>query len=148
MGIRTAKITDLLEWANMRCQLWPDSSDGHISELEAYFSGESIDIVEAFVMENEPGALVGFLEMNIRNFAEGSRSPKLPYVEAWFVREEHRGKGFGKELMKKAERWAVEKGFSELASDTELENKKSISIHKSLGFDETERIVCFLKKLS
>ena len=50
-------------------------------------------------------------------------------------------------LMKAAEQWAQEKGFSELASDTETSNLKSIAIHKQLGFEETERVVCFLKQL-
>ncbi len=147
MRIRKAKRGDLAEWANMRAQLWPDSPDGHIGEIEDYFSGASIDIVQAFVLENQEGSLSGFMELNIRNFAEGSRSPKLPYVEAWFIREEYRGKGFGKKLIKRAERWAIERGYSELASDTEITNQKSIAIHKTLGFEETERIVCFLKKL-
>ena len=148
MKIRTAKQIDRKAWAEMRSQLWPDSTDGHIGEIEEYFSGKSIDIVEAFVIEEEGGALVGFIELNIRNFAEGSRSPKLPYVEAWFVRADYRGKGYGQSLMRQAEKWARERGYKELASDTEIENTKSIAIHKKLGFAETDRIVCFLKKLS
>lgn len=49
--------------------------------------------------------------------------------------------------MEQAEAWAVERGFFELASDTEINNEKGIAIHKRLGYQETERIVCFLKKL-
>ncbi|MCU7845660.1 MAG: GNAT family N-acetyltransferase [Candidatus Thiodiazotropha sp. (ex Monitilora ramsayi)] len=148
MKIRTAKACDRKEWAEMRSLLWPDSADGHVAEIKEYFSGKSIDIVEAFVVEDEEGALSGFMELNIRNFAEGSRSPRLPYVEAWFVRADYRGRGYGKALMRHAEKWAIERGYQELASDTEIENTKSIAIHKQLGFIETERVVCFLKKLS
>ncbi|MEW8525625.1 MAG: GNAT family N-acetyltransferase [Candidatus Thiodiazotropha endolucinida] len=148
MKIRTAKSRDQKAWAEMRSQLWPDSADGHMGEIEEYFSGKSIDIVEAFVVEEEGGALVGFIELNIRNFAEGSRSPRLPYVEAWFVRADYCGKGYGTALMRHAEKWAIERGYQELASDTEIENTTSIAIHKQLGFIETERVVCFLKKLS
>jgi aminoglycoside 6'-N-acetyltransferase I len=43
---------------------------------------------------------------------------------------------------------AIENGYKELASDTEISNTQSIEIHKKLGFKETERVVCFLKKLT
>ena len=91
--------------------------------------------------------MVGFLEINIRNFAEGSQQSKVPYVEGWFVDKQYQGQGWGRLLMHSAEQWALTRGFSELASDTELHNKASIEIHKTLGFKEVERVVCFLKKL-
>lgn len=43
--------------------------------------------------------------------------------------------------------WAKECGFKELASDAELENTDSINAHKALGFEETGRTVCFIKRL-
>lgn len=147
MNIRKMRKADIKEWARMRLELWPGSLDVHICELEDYFSGLSIDIVYAVAVDIGEKSLAGFMELNIRNFAEGSRSPKLPYVEAWFIDEAYRGKGFGKQLMSFAEKWAVSQDFSELASDTEIGNKRSIKIHKALGFRETERIVCFLKDL-
>ncbi|MDJ0956908.1 MAG: GNAT family N-acetyltransferase [Arenicellales bacterium] len=147
MKIRPAQTSDKQDWANMRYRLWPDSIDVHLDEIEEYFNGESIDIVQAYVVEDEDGSLVGFMELNIRNFAEGSRSPRLPYLEAWYVEEAYRGNGYGKKLMLMAENWAIDKGYSELASDTNIENETSIAMHKSLGFKETERIITFLKKL-
>ena len=145
--IRVAKGSDLEQWAEMRSVLWPVSQNDHSKELADYFSGESIDIVEAFIIETEQAEVAGFIELNIRNFAEGSRSPRVPYVEAWFIRPKFRGKGYGKALMERAESWAIEKGFKELASDTELSNEKSIALHKHFGYVETERVVCFLKRL-
>jgi aminoglycoside 6'-N-acetyltransferase I len=50
--------------------------------------------------------------------------------------------------MKQAAQWATGLGFSELASDTEIDNVDSIARHKRLGFKETYRVVCFLKKLN
>ena len=49
--------------------------------------------------------------------------------------------------MAHAERWARALGYSELASDAEIDNTVSIAAHRALGFEETDRIVCFLKKL-
>lgn len=49
--------------------------------------------------------------------------------------------------MSYAEKWALSLDYSELASDAEVENERSISMHSHFGFKEVERIVCFLKKL-
>lgn len=147
MIIRPISIKDKLEWSKMRTELWPDTADCHISEIEEFYSGKSVDIVEVFIVE-VANSIVGFIELNIRNFAEGSRQSQVPYVEGWFIKEGSQNKGYGKSLMLKAEEWAVSKGFDELASDTELDNLKSIAIHKKLGYVETERVVCFLKNLN
>ena len=45
------------------------------------------------------------------------------------------------------EKWAAARGYTELASDAELENSLSIRLHRRLGFSEVERNVTFLKKL-
>lgn len=38
--------------------------------------------------------------------------------------------------------------FSELASDTEIDNYRSIEIHEKLGFTITKKVICFLKTLT
>ena len=131
----------------MRNFLWPGSLKEHTDEINKYFSNEETDMIEVFVLEKTPGKLGGFIELNVRNYAEGSVSPKVPYVEGWYVDEDLRGRGYGRQLIKAAETWAIENGFNELASDAELQNPDSIAAHKALGFREVERIVCFLKKL-
>ena len=50
----------------MRSELWPDSKDDHMVELEQYFLGSSIDIVQAYVIEDENEIAVGFIELNLR----------------------------------------------------------------------------------
>lgn len=49
--------------------------------------------------------------------------------------------------MEHAERWARERGFIELASDTTIENAESLAVHASCGFEETERLVKLRKSL-
>jgi len=144
MIVRSAKKIDIEHWSRMRNLLWPDSIETNKVEIERYFSNTSTQIRECFLIETD-GKPVGFVEVNIRNYAEGSTSQRVPYVEGWYVDEAHRGKGLGKLLMEKVESWARENGYSEIASDAEIENRKSIAIHKRLGFMETDRIVCFLK---
>ena len=147
MNIRKATPNDAEQWSQMRTDLWPDTPDHHYREIQAYFAGTSIDI-EALIILEVDANIAGFIELNIRNFAEGSQNPQVPYVEGWYIKPAYRNKGYGKALMKYAEQWALAKGFKELASDTELDNHKSIAIHQGLGYKETERVVCFLKKLN
>ena len=147
MTVRTAQAKDAQAWSEMRTLLWPDTDDDHHSEIYEYFNDRSRDIQQVYVVETENG-VVGFIELNIRNYAEGSLNPEVPYIEGWFVDPQHRGQGFGAELIKQAESWAKSLGFQELASDAEILNTQSIDVHRHLGFDETDRIVCFLKKLN
>lgn len=132
----------------MRNGLWPSSMEEHLEEIGKYFANGEIDIVEVFVHDRGNGKLGGFIELNLRNWVEGSKSSNIPYIEGWYVDEDLRGMGYGKQLIQAAEEWAVGNGFNELASDAQIENLHSIAIHKVLGFEEVERIVCFIKRLS
>jgi aminoglycoside 6'-N-acetyltransferase I len=147
MNIRQINQSDRDAWLTFRRELWPSYSDDHSAEIDAFFQGNSIDIDVVFVAENADCELVGFLELNLRDYAEGSRCSPIPYIEAWFVTKQNRGQGIGKALIQAAETWAIEHSFSEIASDTTPDNIDSIDAHKRLGFREVERVVCFLKPL-
>ena len=45
------------------------------------------------------------------------------------------------------EEWARSLGCTELASDVELHNSPSQSMHLAIGFEETERVVYYRKPL-
>lgn len=149
---RVAHPDDADEYFRMRDLLWPGSKDDHRAEIDAYFRGTSRDVVVTFVLDRDDQRdsgrrLGGFLELNVRNYAEGSREPRVPYVEGWFVDDDVRRRGAGGLLMTAAEEWAREHGFHELASDAELDNDVSLAAHGALGFEEVDRVVCFLKRL-
>ena len=146
MTVRSATEDDIEHWCKMRDLLWPDFASTNKQEIDDFFSKKTSSTRACFLAE-ELGTPVGFIELNIRNYAEGSNSDNVPYVEGWFVEEKHRGRGLGGLLMQRAETWAKDNGYCELASDAEIENNHSITAHKKLGFKETDRIVCFLKKL-
>lgn len=132
--------------AALRAMLWPDSIETHQQELRDYFQQRSPYITEVLVAE-ENGQLKGFIELNVRSYAEGSEANQVPYIEGWYVAEDCRGQGYGKLLVNAAETWAIANGFSELASDSQLHNHRSIHAHQALGFVEVDRVVCFIKKL-
>jgi aminoglycoside 6'-N-acetyltransferase I len=55
--------------------------------------------------------------------------------------------GRRKALIRSAEDFALQSGFTELASDAEINNHISIEIHNHLGFIKVEKTVHFIKSL-
>ena len=141
---RTATASDRQEWAALRFELWPDCSiERHALEVEQLSSSEGLVVVA-----ERGGELVGFAEASVRvDHVEGTRSAPVPYLEGWYVRHAHRRQGVGRNLLLLVEQWAQACGYTELASDAEIENHLSIQLHKHLGFSEVGRSVHFLRKL-
>lgn len=143
--IRKAAIKDVIAITNMAKKLWPDND---YEELKSEF----IDIVN-----NENGDVflyldknkcVAFLHVAIRNdYVEGSNDSPTGYVEGIFVEQEYRIKGIARALIKMSEDWSKDMGCRQIASDTGILNEASISFHKSVGFREAGRVVCFIKEL-
>lgn len=129
----------------MRLDLWPDEG------LPSLTQGmdEWLDSAEGavFVAEDSAGKLIGFVEAAQRTYAEGAETSPVGYVEGWYVAPDARQRSVGGALLQAAENWAKKRGLTEMASDTWLHNELSIAAHKRLGYQEKERIVCFLKVL-
>lgn len=125
--------------------LWPNHN---LKDLEQEFL-EILDSKKVAIFLKYIGTeAVGFVYVSLRNdYVEGSSSSPVGYLEGIFIKEEFRKRGFAKELLEFCEKWAKKQGAKEFASDCELENQKSLSFHKALGFSEANRIVCFIKKL-
>ncbi len=94
-----------------------------------------------------PGCALGFVELSLRNYAEGCASSPVPYVEGLYVAESTRRRNVGRLLMSAAGDWAKASGFTEMASDTQIENEVSLGAHHAYGFTEVERIACLRKAL-
>ena len=133
----------------MRHALWPAErgEHAHEHEVDAFFAGHSETLDAVLVACARGAGAIGFLELRVRNYAEGSDGHAVPHVEGWYVDAEHRRRRVGARLVAAAERWARAAGYSELASDAAIDNAASIAAHRALGFEITDRIVCFLKPL-
>lgn len=87
----------------MRALLWPDTSrEEHLAELDQALSGVSNGAMPLVILValKEDGAPIGFLEVGLRSHADGcDPSHPVGFVEGWFVQEEFRNRGVGKELM-------------------------------------------------
>jgi aminoglycoside 6'-N-acetyltransferase I len=150
MKIRQANPNDAEAWTALRAALWPEEEAARMGEdVEAYFDGTIPDAMLAivFLAETAGGEITGMLELSLRPYADGCASSPVPFVEGWFVTEAQRRRGVGAMLVKAAEDWARDLGFTEMASDALLENTISERAHKALGFDEVERAIRFRKQL-
>ncbi len=129
----------------MSLELWSDCI--YQDELEAWgLVKKSPDNYCALAKINDEYA--GFIHVTIRNdYVEGSDTCNTPYLEAIYVRGNYRKINVASHLLSYAEEWIQQKGFTQLASDTELDNQGSQEFHTKMGFCEVSRIVCYLKNL-
>jgi aminoglycoside 6'-N-acetyltransferase I len=100
-----------------------------------------------FIARLEDGSVAGFLETNLRDYAEGAESSPAGYLEGLYISAEYRRQGIGAALVRAGEQRALAKGCTEIASDAQIDNAISIELHKRMGYQEVERQVCFLKRL-
>jgi len=145
MIIRPGQPTDHAEWLRMRLTLWGGAAEEHTNDIDAYFAAPQRGIT--FVVESSGGGLCGFIEVSLRNYAEGCTTSPVAYIEGWYVDAESRRRTLGTCLVQAAEAWARHHGLKKIASDTQIENAVSIQAHKALGYEEVERLVCFRKAL-
>src|SRR5262245_47555756 len=132
----------------MRRLLWPDcTAEEHERDMRAWLASGRGASFAAFVSERENGSLQGFVEVGIRQYAEGCDTDHVGYVEGWWVDEDCRRDGVGRALIAAAEDWARGRGCTEMASDAVITNEVSRQAHQRLGYVEQERIICFKKIL-
>ena len=145
--IRPLDESDLGEWLRLRMLLWDETGeDEHKAEM--------VDIIEhpdsqlVVVADVGGGRLAGFLEASIRPHVEDCETENVGYLEGWYVEEAYRQNGVGSNLVKYAEKWASQKGCTEMASDAEIDNTVSLQAHLKLGYEETSRLVHLRKELT
>ena len=150
-SIRTARQGDEVELAELRTLLWPDGTvEEHRGEVQKLIqSGLSGTLPAAVLVATDAsGRLAGFLEVGLRSHADGCDVARaVGYVEGWFVREEFRGRGIGRQLMKAAEDWSRAQNCREMASDALVDNMESREAHSALGFEVVDLCVHFRKQL-
>nr|WP_241200883.1 aminoglycoside 6'-N-acetyltransferase [Lysobacter enzymogenes] len=130
----------------MRAQLWPQQRLQELAEeLDDWFGDARL---AAFVVEDADG-LCGFAEASVRSdYVNGTETSPVAFLEGWYVAPQRRGQGVGRALIAAVERWGRERGCRELASDALLEHLDSQRAHEACGFEETERVVYFRRRLT
>jgi aminoglycoside 6'-N-acetyltransferase I len=136
----------------MRSALWPEmTEEDNLRETAKLETGKLEAEAKAFVRialnaEEKPA---GFAEATLRtDYVNGCETSPVAFLEGIYVEPWARRQGVAKALVAEVERWALGLGCREFASDALLENAESHSMHRGLGFMETERVVYFRKDLT
>jgi len=142
--IRRVLQEDKIEWLRMRKGIWPEAPDEYLNfDMDDNLVNDDYFVI--FACDGDKP--IGLTEARIKDYGEGCETSPVGYLEGWFVQEEYRGKGVVWIMTQAAENWVREKGCTEVASDTWLDNEPSIRAHLKMGYDEVERLVHFVKQL-
>jgi aminoglycoside 6'-N-acetyltransferase I len=145
--VATPDLGQMTAWRQMRKTLWPEmTEEENLHETEAMMTATSRFFVRiALNREDKP---VGFVEATVRNdYVNGCATSPVVFLEGIYVEPEVRRQGIARTLVGAAEEWGRKMDCREFASDALLENSDSHSMHRALGFEETERVVYFRKDL-
>lgn len=142
------RCTDALldDWLGLRLALWPEpSAESHCDDIRDILSRS--DCV-AFLARDEEGRAIGLAEAALRrDYVNGCETSPVGFLEGIYVVPDQRSRGVAQALCSAVEAWTREHGCSELASDTGLTNIAAQRAHAAMGFEETERVVFYRKRL-
>ncbi len=126
-------------------ELWPDSTfDEELESCKTILNSSN----EICYLIKEKAIYIAFIHLTLRfDYVEGADGPPVAYIEGLFVKDNWRHMGIGKKLTGLGMEWGRQKGCRQMASDTELDNVRSIAFHRQMGFLEANRIVCFIRDL-
>jgi aminoglycoside 6'-N-acetyltransferase I len=126
-------------------ELWPDCNfDEEYEDYKSILTSSN----EICYLAKEQEIYIGFIHVTVRtDYVEGATALPVAYIEALYVQPGYQRLGIGKKLVSAGEEWARQKSCLQLASDTELNNLNGIDFHKKSGFEETNRIICFIKNI-
>lgn len=132
--------------AKMALKLWPDHN---LEQLVCEMADKVNHPQETcFLYQAKDGAYVGWIDLSLRHdYVEGSHTTPVAYIEGIYVEDNYRRHGVASKLVGCAERWGRQHGCREIASDCELDNNLSVDFHAGYGFEEANRLVCFIKSL-
>jgi aminoglycoside 6'-N-acetyltransferase I len=143
MRVVPATSADREVWATLRRALWPDADDGDIARML-----KEPTRFAAFIARETNGGAIGFAEGSLRHdYVNGCDTSPVGFLEGIYVVPAFRRRGVAAWLVRAVEQWTLAQGASELASDALIDNVESHRMHAALGFHETERVVCFRKRL-
>ncbi|WP_017495462.1 aminoglycoside 6'-N-acetyltransferase [Flavobacterium sp. WG21] len=145
MNIEVISSQNLKQLVELVLELWNDCSfDEEVESYKAIIDSEN----EICYVVKDQEDYIAFVHLSTRNdYVEGAEDLPVAYIEAIYVKPAYQKQGIARRLTKVAEDWAKQKGFKQIASDTDLGNSASIDFHQKTGFTEVERIVCFIKNL-
>ena len=146
--IRATEDGNDRDWLRLRAAFIPELSQTEHRDFLLQFIRESGGC-RAFIAQDEGGQASGFAEVSIRrDWVNGCRHRPALFLEGIYVEPEQRGQGVARALCQAAEKWGLENGCREFASDVYIDDENSLAAHAGLGFVEAERVVCLSKPIA
>ncbi len=96
-----------------------------------------------YFIQDDTFSQIGMVELSSRNIVDGCLTSPVAYLEGLYLLEAFRNQGIGSQVIQTVIDHCKQLGFSELATDTELNNVKAQNFYIQQGFEETDRIVEF-----
>ena len=145
MRLLTVEKEHLQDAVKLVMKLWPGHEEAEMLEcVQEYVEHEE----KTVLLAKEEGLYWGICLVSLRHdYVEGTEGSPVGYLEGIYVEKEHRNLGTARALLKGAQQWAKEKGCREFASDCEMDNTESLAFHLACGFEEANRIICFVKEI-
>jgi aminoglycoside 6'-N-acetyltransferase I len=130
-------------WLELRQELWPQgTAQEHLTQITG-LSAEPQRYAN-FIAYHAKGHAIGLAEASLRSdYVNGTDTSPVVFLEGIYVDSKYRRQNIAGQLIATVADWGRTKGCLELASDTSVENELSQTVHKALGFKETERVVFF-----
>lgn len=146
MEIRQATKKDFNGLLEMALLLWPDDPESQVTKDVQEMLSSSRQAV--FICLDKNDKYAGFIDVSTRReYVPGATVFPIGYIEGIYVRSAYRRKGIARKLVEFGEKWALEKGCQQMASDTWVWNTVSQEFHTSVGFKEAERLVTYIKRI-
>lgn len=143
--IRKAQLQDAPALGRLASMLWPNHSEEAMAEDFAELLKKMDAVCFLTYDKNQP---VAFAQCQLRHdYVEGAENSPVGYLEGIYVMEACRKQGIAKKLLDACEEWARTMDCREFASDCELGNDESLQFHLRTGFEEANRIICFVKRI-
>jgi GNAT superfamily N-acetyltransferase len=137
--IRPARIEDAKKIARLCKQLGNQVSADQVEERLKKINEEKDSIIFLYEIDNSTSGWVHVF---------GKCIIQLEYAEigGLVVDTEYRGKGIGKNLMRKAEEWAMEKGYPEVRLRSGGHRKEAHNFYKNIGYENIKCQEVFSRK--
>ena len=148
MMIERCTSERLEDWVRLRQALWPDETAEEHRRHTASMIGRPTDAM-VYLAREEDGDVVAFAEATLRrDYVNGCSTSPVGLLEGPYVEAPYRGRGLARLLCKAVEDWTTGLGCTEFASDVLLHNQAGQRAHEALGFEETDRVVFYAKRLA
>ena len=134
-------------WCSLRRMLWQHvSNDDHLLETQRLLSDQHR--YATFIAISHDNAPVGFAEAALRyDYVNGCKTSPVLFLEGIYVIQRARRAGIARALCAAIGQWGTAHACTEFASDKQIDNIHAQALHRALGFEESERVVFFRKRL-